>query len=313
MRHGVTWVLCAVAVGLTGVRWVDLAASPVALGQSLSPLAGLVALVALCASLLLARGWVRIAASGLCVLVLLVHAAIWLPWLTDEPARDGRVLTVMSANLFLGRADTATIGRLVRSHDVDVLVLSEVRPSVYADLRRHGVRDQLPYAFPQEHNPAGTVLLSRFPTTAPGAPGGGRLTGRNPYTLISVGGTVVTVRAVHPVPPVSDQVRRWRSTLRDLADWTRVTDGPLIVAGDFNASVDHPGMRELLGAGMRDAHEVAGAGRPRTWPHGRSLPAFVHLDHVLVRGIAVDYAEERPLPGSDHDLGLVGLRVPVTR
>jgi endonuclease/exonuclease/phosphatase (EEP) superfamily protein YafD len=124
-------------------------------------------------------------------------------------------------------------------------------------------------------------------------------------------GEPIAVRGVHPDHPASSAtVHRWRATLHGLATWARSTSGPLVVAGDLNASVDHPGMREVLATGLRDAHEVAGAGRPPTWPHGQPFPPFVHLDHVLVRGLDVASADEVRISGSDHDAVVARLVVP---
>ena len=82
------------------------------------------------------------------------------------------------------------------------------------------------------------------------------------------------------------------------------------MAGDFNSSVDHPAMRELLAADLRDAHEVAGAGRPRTWPNARSVPPFVHIDHVLVRGLDVTSAKTVRIRGTDHYSVIASLILP---
>jgi hypothetical protein len=121
----------------------------------------------------------------------------------------------------------------------------------------------------------------------------------------------VVLRGVHAFPPVPGRLRQWRTSFHELTRWVHRTRGPVVLAGDFNASVDHPGMRELLAGGLRDAHEAAGAGRPPTWPHGRWVPAFVQLDHVLVRGVDVDSADETRIPGTDHDAVIVDLVVPV--
>jgi endonuclease/exonuclease/phosphatase (EEP) superfamily protein YafD len=123
--------------------------------------------------------------------------------------------------------------------------------------------------------------------------------------------TVSCCGGVHAFPPVPGRLRQWRTSFHELTRWVHRTRGPVVLAGDFNASVDHPGMRELLAGGLRDAHEAAGAGRPPTWPHGRWVPAFVQLDHVLVRGVDVDSADETRIPGTDHDAVVVDLVVPV--
>jgi endonuclease/exonuclease/phosphatase (EEP) superfamily protein YafD len=308
------WVLALFGLALTAARWADLAWSPVVLVQSLSPLAAPLCLVALGGVLLRGRSAGRTTLGGVCVLVLVVHAAIWAPWLTAEPPAAGRRLTLMTVNLFRGRADTEAIARHVRSHGVDVLVLTEMQRSVTSDLRTDGVYRELPYAVPDVPADRATVIRSRIPLAAASSPSDvPEMTARNPAATLRLGPTMITLRAVHPFPPTPDQVAQWRATLAELAAWSQHARGPLVMAGDFNASVDHPGMRQLLAGGLRDAHEVAGAGRPPTWPNGRAVPAFVQLDHVLVRGVDVGSAQEVPVPGSDHDAVLVELVVPADR
>jgi endonuclease/exonuclease/phosphatase family metal-dependent hydrolase len=121
----------------------------------------------------------------------------------------------------------------------------------------------------------------------------------------------VTVGAVHTLAPS----RRWRERI-----WWRsfdtvetvaaATPGPLVVAGDWNATMAHGPLRRLVAGGrLRDAHVDAGRGSARTWP--ARLPVAL-LDRVLVSPeIAVESIREVRLPGSDHravvaDLALTG-------
>ena len=253
----------------------------------------------------------RIALAGTCAAVLGVQAVLWAPWLTAEAPRPGQRLTVMTVNLYGGRADTAAVSRMVRTQGVDVVAVSELTRTAAARLRDTDLDDLLPHAMTTEHGSSrSTLLLSRLPLhslPASSSPG--------PLLRSQVGripdASDVIVCAVHPPTPVQG-VHAWRSAQAEMADWAARTNGPIVVAGDFNASVDHPGMRQLLATGLRDAHEVAGVGRPVTWPNGRNVPPFVQIDHVLVRGLDVRSAKDVRVPGSDHDAVVVRLVVPVT-
>ena len=307
------WALALSAVLVTVSRWVDVAWSPLVQVQSVSWLGAPAALLAV-AGLLLHRGRrsARAALATACVVVLVVQGWIWAPWLTVQEPRPDRDLTVMAINVYRGRADPAAIRRIVRAEGVDVLALSEARQPTVDKLRAAGATRGLPYAFPAGPPPEGTLIRSRYelsglPDTS--GPITGETAQRNPAARLGTGDGVV-VRAVHPPPPVPGRVGPWRANLEGLSRWAEQTAGPLVVAGDFNASVDHPGMRELLGAGLRDAHEVAGAGRARTWPNGRALPPFVHIDHVLVRGLDVESAKAVRIPGSDHAAVVAHLVIP---
>jgi len=311
--RALVWALALVALTLTGARWADVAWPPLVLVQSLSPLAGPVALLALLGVAVSGRRAPRIALAGTSVAVLAVQAALWVPWLTDQPTRPGQDLTVMTVNLYKGRADFAAISRTVRAEHVDVLAVSEVTHAAAADLRRSRLDDLLTHAVSSEHAPATTMLLSRVPLVRP-ADAAPEVTGadvRGQIALLSDAGVIVC--AVHPAPPVPGQIHSWRAAQDEMTSWAARVRGPIVIAGDFNASVDHPGMRELLGTGLRDAHELAGAGRPLTWPYGRTPPPFVQIDHVLVRGLGVASAKTVRIPGSDHAAVVANLVVPAGR
>jgi endonuclease/exonuclease/phosphatase (EEP) superfamily protein YafD len=312
----VAWALVLVAAGGTALRWVDVASSPVALVQSLTPYAAGLVLLALCGALLPGPWKPRIALTGGCVLVLAVHAAIWVPWLTEEEPRAGTELTVMTVNLYVGRADPQTIVEEVRRQDADILVLTEVSSGSMDELVRFGIDGPLPHSLPDPVTGSGsTIIRSRLPLTPLPAERGGSAplpVSRSPVGVLAAAdvGKDVVVRGVHPTHPVGRRVELWRTGLGALTDAIDNTRGPMIVAGDFNASVDHPVMRQLMAPGLRDAHEVAGAGRPATWPRERGLAPFVHIDHVLVRGLDVASATELTIPGSDHEAVVARLVVP---
>jgi endonuclease/exonuclease/phosphatase (EEP) superfamily protein YafD len=300
------WTLVLVALTATAARWVDVAWSPLVMVQSVSAYAAVPALLGVLGLLLPGRLATRAALGSVAVVVVLVQGAIWLPWLTDQEPRAGRHLTVLSSNVYRGRADLGYLARVARSADVDVLVLSEVTPRVARSLRDRDIVRRFPHEVVGTSTPGATVILSRLPLTpVRGLPAGVR----NPTARLAVDGRVL-LRAVHPPPPTESRVHGWRGALRALSAWARQTSGPTVVAGDFNASADHPGLRALLDAGFRDAHELSGAGRPPTWPHGRTLPAFVHIDHVLVRGVDVASLQTLRVPGSDHSAVLADLVLP---
>ena len=85
-----------------------------------------------------------------------------------------------------------------------------------------------------------------------------------------------------------------------------------LLAGDFNATLDHADLRDLLDRGYRDAAEQAGVGLRPTWPAGKDLlPALVTIDHVLAdRRVRVISARSVAIPGSDHRGVLTELLLP---
>jgi endonuclease/exonuclease/phosphatase family metal-dependent hydrolase len=73
-----------------------------------------------------------------------------------------------------------------------------------------------------------------------------------------------------------------------------------VLAGDFNATLDHAPFRQLLRLGYADAALQAGNALAPTWgPLGR--PAVITIDHVLVdRRCAVLASSVHAVPGTDH-------------
>jgi len=115
-------------------------------------------------------------------------------------------------------------------------------------------------------------------------------------------GGEVLLRAAHPLAPL--YAPTWHAELGDLTRWAvgarRTQDLPVVLAGDLNASEDHPAFRRLTEV-LTDAHRERGEGWVRSWPLGASfLPPFCQIDHVLVHGLGVVEAGRVVLPGTDH-------------
>ncbi|GAB7191730.1 hypothetical protein NUM3379_24380 [Kineococcus sp. NUM-3379] len=127
-------------------------------------------------------------------------------------------------------------------------------------------------------------------------------------TALPVSGDGPPLAAVHPLAPpppetpeeeARDIIATWRAEGRAAVAWCAAHPGAL-VAGDFNATLDHPSLSRL--GGCADVSAATGTGARGTW-HAR-VPALLGapIDHVLA-----DSARWRPvasevvdLPGSDH-------------
>ena len=123
-------------------------------------------------------------------------------------------------------------------------------------------------------------------------------------TVEATGAQPVVIESVHPVPPIDwQQTQRWAAGLRNQipAD----APGPRrILAGDFNATLDHSELRRLLDTGYRDAGAEVGLGFTPTWPvYGRRsvVTPRITLDHVLVpSGVGVRDFRAVTIPRTDH-------------
>lgn len=99
----------------------------------------------------------------------------------------------------------------------------------------------------------------------------------------------LTVAGVHTAAPVNDRLAElWTE---ELAEVSAVLDqpGPVIAAGDFNATVLHPRFRNLPATDCTLPVP--------TWP----MPVSgLHLDHVLLSGARCTGAGTFAVPGTDH-------------
>ena len=294
---------------LTVLRWFDAAHTVVAAAQAARPVWGVAAVVVLVASLLTRRR-AAIVLSGLLVAA---HAWLTVPWFvptgTTDPADDDLVVVV--SNLEFGNADPTALAGQVEQLDADALVLLEVSPQALATIQGTGIGTRLPNRGGQpDQGAAGTVVLSRYPVTQI-ARGSGSL-GQPLVSLATEKGEVL-LKAAHPMPPTS--ALTWHKELTNLggavADLVATDPRPVIVAGDFNATEDHPVLRPLTRTTV-DAHRAAGAGWVRTWPQGSSVPPFAHIDHVLTHGLGVVDAGSFTLPGTDHAAVWARLSLPAT-
>ena len=228
----------------------------------------------------------------------------------------GTTVRVMSANLFAGQADAGFVVDLVREQSVDVLALQEVTPEAVRALSAAGLDTVLPYAEAHPYRGVdGSAVYSRHPILAGSVkinPGVGF---RQASAVISIAEHRFVVESVHPVSPSNGEVAGfWAEGLRDQATPMADPAGPRVLAGDFNATLDHAELRRLLATGYRDAADQVGRGLVPTWPFSdreyRTIPR-VTIDHILVPepfGV-VDFTVAT-VPGTDHRAIIATLVLP---
>lgn len=222
----------------------------------------------------------------------------------------GTPLRVLTLNTLFGRADPDAVMDLVRRLDPDVFSTQELTPGMAEKLRAAGLEEILPYqVLEPEWSAGGSGLYARYPLTP--RKNLFEVIGHNmPAALMTVPGTKpVEIVDVHPFPPLGRQVYDWAASLEALPS---AASGTIrILAGDFNASLDHTAMRRFLSRGYEDAAAVAGKGLIPTWPVNRRIPPLITIDHVVVdRRVAVNTVSVHTVPGTDHRAVFADLRLP---
>jgi len=229
------------------------------------------------------------------------------PGTGNGTAEEAAALTLVSFNLLADHKSPGQILAWLATGPADVLVLVEASPLWRAQFE--GLRAVYPYRAivapqPLPHgagNPkfstnTGVAILSRLPLHRPRAlfPAGPD----RPAVAVEVETAAgpLTLAAVHPTKPLSPAGLELRDRyLMDLASALADWRGPLILAGDFNATHHAPIIRRLrsnLGLSL-------GPQAPATYPAGFG-PLGLAIDHVLVRGARFQRLEPLAARGSDH-------------
>jgi endonuclease/exonuclease/phosphatase (EEP) superfamily protein YafD len=312
-RSYVVWSLVALCAVWVIVRAFGLERGfPLVQALAYTPLVAGAALVLVLVSALL-----RVWAAALAALVLAgALVAFVAPRALGGPSPadggSGPRLRVLTANLYQEPAAAREIVALAREQRADVLTVQELTPASEQALEDAGIDAVLPHS----------VTVARLDTSGAAVYSRDALSRRPPASersavaaglLHPAGGPPVEVLAVHPAAPRrGGDIGAWRAGLRALPATDRNT--VRILAGDFNATLDHAELRRVLDRGYEDAAAETGVGLRATWPTGRRLPPPVTIDHVLADA-RCGWREVRVLPvaHSDHRAVLAEVVLPRRR
>lgn len=272
----------------------------------------------------------RVATAVTVVAVLVCAATVLVPGVlgrTGERApgergtggtADAATVRILSVNTWYHQASDEVLASTARDYDADIVVLPE-SSDAQASAVAEATGLELVQSVSTRTRGGGTALLVRPSWLVDGSVADLHLTRhQNPVAALDGvpdGPGPFTVMGVHTNAPAhGDLVGGWTREMRDLRDWASGVDGPVVLAGDFNATTAHPELRRLTsGTGGADALTDCGGGlfAAPTWPRaGAPSPVPVlRLDHVLVRGMTCAASGVAGVPGSDHAGVWADLRV----
>lgn len=233
------------------------------------------------------------------------------------PAADGE-LVVLSFNTF-GVVPTGDLVALVEQQDADLVVLAETSGATAREVARaltDAGRPTTALAADSESTRVdGVALLVRDPLgsytqTTAGLPA----TELGTFAAVRAGAAEtaaadartgvpapeVVVAAHTRAPSAESSMPDWRAHAEGVAEVCRSTPGA-IVAGDLNATLDHPGLTDL--GPCVDAAAATGSAGLGTWPADVPRLLAAPIDHVLVDGRAWRVTGFGVLPAvgsSDH-------------
>lgn len=247
------------------------------------------------------------AALGLAVAVIAWQVPLYIG--SGRPPADTIGIRVLTANLRDGSANAQALAAL--SRNTDLLIVQELSAELADDLAV--LESEFPYRVldPRPHA-AGAGVFSRYPIVR-SSRDDGYVLGLLTLTVRPPGSASdVTVLNVHLAGPYPQPIDRWRQEIAALR--TTMSEEPngtgreaVIVAGDFNASLDMRPFRQLLRDGFTEAREHSGAGLLPTFPADRMWPPLVGIDHILTLNAATTDVRTERIPGTDH----LGLRATV--
>lgn len=213
------------------------------------------------------------------------------------PAKDAGALRVMTWNTAGAATDAHLIAQTAVAMQADVVALPETTietgeavaiamremgSPMWAHHENFGERED----FPDWASNSTTLLISPdlgdyavIESTADGTSN----TSQVPTVVaMPVDGTGPTIIAVHAVAPRRDDMEHWRTDLTWLGD--QCASESVIMAGDFNATVDHMDRLGVDGADLGRCHDAAvatGAGARGTWSTAWPQLLGAPIDHVL--------------------------------
>lgn len=206
------------------------------------------------------------------------------------PAADAE-LVVLSFNTF-GVVGPEDLAALVQQQDADLVVLAETSGATARAVARALTDAGRPTtalaADSASTRVEGVALLVRdslgaYAPTSAGLPATELGTFAAVRAGVSAASPGVVVAAHTRAPSAESSMPDWRAHAAGVADTCRSTPG-VIVAGDLNATLDHPGLEDL-GPCVDAAAEVGAAGLG-TWPADVPRVLAAPIDHVLVDGRA---------------------------
>lgn len=225
-----------------------------------------------------------------------------------DPPEDA--IRVLSWNTRGDEPGSPTIAELAVEQEADIVALPETTQEMateVANLMREAGRPMWVHTrtFEQDYRATSTSLLIS-PDLGDYALDESRGDTSTLPTLIArpVSGDGPTIVAAHPIAPIPEHMEQWRSDLRWLA--LQCTNNT-IMAGDFNATLDHLAHLGVEDANFGECFDAALSTRDAangTWSAGVAAPLAAPIDHIMVtrqwRASQFEVIEDHDLAGSDH-------------
>jgi endonuclease/exonuclease/phosphatase (EEP) superfamily protein YafD len=271
------------------------------------------------------RRWSLVAGTllGVVIFLWLWGPLFMLPLDRDTPGDNpNSKFTVMTYNVLGLQANPIPAIEAIHGSGADLVLIQELNPAM-AESMKTALNERYPYQIldPQE-GVSGMGTISQYPLESTGDQLPLKWIGIPQVITIDFEGTSITVVNFHTFPVslrhperIDDNFRYREAQAKALAEFASLTLGPLIVAGDANATHLNDMYKIILDAPLQDAWWEGGFGFGHTYP-GSALPGssrprigswsipkwMVRIDYVFVSSHwQVEHAFLAPFDGiSDH-------------
>lgn len=270
-------------------------------------------LIGLLIVILALRGRWRLAVGGFVGLGLLASSSVMTPELlaalaTRPGPGEQKVITMMTHNLFGVNYDMDQVSAAILGENADIIVFQE-----YSGEQAHELHSRLVSHYPyfvrcRGGKRANLALYSKIPFeqmdegACPANAYGSTRTGHILARFTLTGGKPFSVLTTHVDWPVP--AKRQNEQLVALTQVVESTEGPLVLAGDFNSTPWSYALRNFeTGAGLKreTASLVTYPMRWNAFGTWWDTVPFLPLDHVMTRGgIVVHDVRTGARTASDH-------------
>ncbi len=211
----------------------------------------------------------------------------------------------MSSNLLHERVDNSQFEAVLDRYSPDVVVTQELGPGTAEILARRYPNHQLHPSLDFTGRGIATLFDVEFGSIdMPGRDG--------TSAVLQVAGAEVRLAGIHLLNPINFPwwvaARARARQLDGLFRWIDDADGPLVVAGDFNASPAWPAYRRIAERLTDLVVEHDPAAGP-TWAWRPGWPSLLRIDHVFGADVEASEVYVETIRGTDHSALIVDLEV----
>lgn len=214
---------------------------------------------------------------------------------------------LMTANLFDGNVDPDSLARVLSEVEPDIMVCQELATNAAEVIADHFLHHDL--------HPGGGYqgrgIASRFDFLAgvlwlPTRRASLATFAPDVHPAIPDGLHVIGTHLVNPIDrPLRLSAKIRHDQVTGLLEQVKLTQNPVVVAGDLNATPLYPSYRRLAGA-LTDMPKSVGP--VRTWSPWPKFPRLLRIDHIFSNGLVCTAVRRVEVKGGDHSLLVTDLR-----